>query len=315
MRARIPADDSTYCAFLQAMDKYSRLPTFTHHRSAYARRLKLIQNHIYHKTGRLHPIRYLIDQATTLKSKGSHGGAHSWSAPDGFEPSLFPVKTVKSKVTEVSQHPRLVQSVSPKPTPPTTAPSTDPADYDHTILPTSLGISRRLPKLVIPTLHNQLPPIPPLDLRPFSADSQYRLQPHSLTPLLQADISPSLPHTPLDQITHTPLLPPEMPRFPRVKTDLRVTLAHQSSSEYNTPTTSPCTPRDLASPLLHPLEASRPRNTSANPRPLLRPRQLSYFHPVPNGSNAVSNSKVGSTLDTNSAALPTESLASPLILF
>lgn len=218
-------------------------------------------------------------------------------------------------MVEESRDPQAAQKVFPKPTPTATTHSTDPADYDHTVLPTSPGISRRLPKLLIPALHNQIPPIPPIDHRPPSADSQHKAQPHSLNPLLQANTSPPLPYTPLDQIAHTPLLPPEMPRFPRVKTNLRVTLAHQSSSEYNTPILSPRTPQDLTSPLLHPLDTLRPRNASANPRPLLRPRQLSYFHPIPTGSDSAPSPKVGSTLDTNSAVSRTDSLASPLILF
>lgn len=200
--------------------------------------------------------------------------------------------------------------------PPTAAHSTDPEDYNHTVLPTSPGISRRRPRLVIPTLRGQLPPIPALDHRPSFSDLQAKPQSRSpLIPPSQADMSPSLPYTPVEQIAHTPLLPPEMPRFPREKTNFRVALTHQSSSEYNTPILSPRTPQDPSSPLLHPLDTLRPRSVSANPRPLLRPRQLSYFHPVPTVSDSTSSPRVGGTVDTNSSTLRTESLASPLILF
>ena len=200
--------------------------------------------------------------------------------------------------------------------PPTITCSTDPADYNHTILSTSPGISRRRPKLIIPTLHNQLPPIPTINHRPSSAESLPKPQPPSLLSLPpQADAPPSLPHTPLDQIAHTPLLPPEIPRFTRVKTDLRVTLTNQSSSGYNTTILSPRASQDPASPLFHPLDTPRPSNASANPRPLLRPRQLSYFHSISIGSDSTSSPKVGNALDTNPGALRTESLASPLILF
>lgn len=194
--------------------------------------------------------------------------------------------------------------------PQTAAHSTDPADYNHTVLSTSPGIARKRPKLVIPTLHGQLPPFPTFDRRPSLSDSQPKLRPHS-----QADLSPSSPYTPVDQITHTPLLPPEMPRFPREKTNLRVALAQQSSSEYDTPILSPHTPQDPPSPLLHPLDTLRPRNASAHLRPLLRPRQLSYFHSTPTVSDPTSSPKAGGTLDTSSGILRTESLASPLILF
>lgn len=226
----------------------------------------------------------------------------------------LPAKPTASKVTEESRDPRVVSEVLHQVAPPTAVYSTDPADYNHTMLSASPGISRRRPKLVIPTLHGQLPPAPAFqDCRPSSPDSQFKPQPHSpLDPPSQADISPSLPYTPVEQITHTPLLPPEMPRFPREKTNLRVTLAHQSSSEHNTPVLSPHTPQDPSSPLLHPSDTLRPRNASVNPRPLLRPRQLSYFHSV---SDSISSPKVGGVIDTNSGVLRTESLASPLILF
>ena len=200
----------------------------------------------------------------------------------------------------------------PEVVPPTVAHSTDPTDYNHTVLPTSPGISRRRPKLVIPTLRGQLPPLPTFGRRPSFSDSQAKLQENSLSPTSQADISPSLPYTPVEQITHTPVLPPEIPRFPRQKTNLRVILAQQSSSEYNTPILSPRTPQDPSSPLFHPPDTIRPRNISAHPRPLLRPRQLSYFHSV---SDSAFGSKVGSSSDTSSGVLRTESLASPLTLF
>ena len=203
------------------------------------------------------------------------------------------------------------------PAPPTTVPSADPADYDHTILTTSPGISRKRPKLVIPSLRNQLTLIPTLDHRPSSAaDSLPKSQLHSLLgPPSQGNVSPSLPHTPLEQIAHTPLLPPEIPRFVRAKSNLRVTLAHRSSPGYNTPTLSPYVPQDPTSPLFHPLDAVRPRNSSANPRPLLRPRQLSYFNSISAGPDSSSSPKVSDPLDISSGVLRTESLASPLILF
>jgi len=219
---------------------------------------------------------------------------------------------VRSKVVGESEGSQEEQELSLNPTPPTTARSIDPADYNHAILTTLPGISRRRPKLVIPALHNQLPLIPILGHRPSSADSLSKSQPHSLLdPPSQADVSSPLPHTPLEQITHTPLVPPEIPRFNRTKTNLRVTLTHQSSSEYDTPVLSPRVPQDPTSPLFHPLDALRPRNASANPRPLLRPRQLSYFHSVSAGPDSTSSPKV----DTSSGVLRTESLASPLILF
>ena len=198
----------------------------------------------------------------------------------------------------------------------TAAHSTDPADYNHTVLPTSSGISRRRPRLVIPTLHGQLPSVPAFHRRPSFSDTQSKPQQHPpFNPPSQADISPSLPYTPVEQITHTPLLPPEMPRFPKEKTNLRVTLAHQSSSGHDSPTLSPRTPQDPSSPLLHPLDTLRPRNASANPRPLLRPRRLSYFHSAPAVSDSTSSPKIGGVVDTNSGVHRTESLASPLILF
>lgn len=191
----------------------------------------------------------------------------------------------------------------------------NPTDYNHTLLSALPGISRRRPKLVIPTLHNQLPTIPTFNRPPSFADSQPRSQSHTLSPLSQEDISPSLPHTPLEQITHTPLLPPEMPRFHRMKPTLHVTLAHQSSSGSNTPIISPRPPQDPATPLLHPLDTLRPSDVSANPRPLLRPRQLSYFHPATAVSDSPSIAKADSTRDAIPRVLRTESLASPLILF
>ena len=183
------------------------------------------------------------------------------------------------------------------------------------MLPASPGISRRRPKLVIPTLHGQLPPLPTFDHRPSFPDSQSKLQVHSLSLPSPADMSPTLPYTPVEQITHTPLLPPEIPRFPREKTNLRVTLAQQSSSEYNTPILSPSTPQDPFSPLFHPLDTLRPRNVSSHLRPLLRPRQLSYFHSAPAVSDSTSSPKVGGTLDASSGVPNMESLASPLTLF
>lgn len=80
-----------------AMYKYSRLPNLTHRRSrfaprsspvartnpdpipllSYARRLKLVQNHIYHKTGRLHPIQRLIDRTNALKPRDSPSKSHA----------------------------------------------------------------------------------------------------------------------------------------------------------------------------------------------------------------------------------------------
>jgi len=294
MKTTPPVDESTYCALLQAMYKYSRLPNLTHRRSDYVRRLKLVQNHIYHKTGRLHPVRRLIDQTSALKSKGP------------------PKQPGTSNITKDSQSPQVEAGDLPQVAPPTAAHSTDPADYNHTVLPTSSGISRRRPKLVIPTLQGQLPPLPTSGRRPPPSDSQSKLQEDSLGPSSQADISPSLPYTPVEQITHTPVLPPEIPRFPRQKTNLRVTLAQQPSSEYNTPILSPDTPQDPSSPLSRPSNTIRPQNVSTHPRPLLRPRQLSYFHSI---SDSTSGSKVGSALDTTSGVLRTESLASPLILF
>ena len=225
-----------------------------------------------------------------------------------------PAKTTIFNVTKKSANPQKEVKVLPQVAPPTAARSTDPADYDHTVLPASPGISRRRPKLVIPTLRGQLPPIPSIDRRPSFSDPQAKPQPYSpLNPPSQANMSPSLPYTPVEQITHTPLLPPEMPRFPREKTNLRVALTHQSSSEYNTPILSPRTPQDPSSPLLQMADTLRPRSVSSNPRPLLRPRQLSYFHPVP--TDSTSSPRIGGTADTGSAILRTESLASPLILF
>lgn len=223
---------------------------------------------------------------------------------DSLDLIVCTVKPGSSKAIKESQKPQAEARVSPHVAPPTTAHSPHPADYNQTVFSASPGISRKRPKLVIPTLHGQLPPFPAFDHRPSFSDSQSKLQTHSLSPLSQADISPSLPYTPVDQITHTPLLPPEIPRFPREKTNLRVALVQQSSSEYNT---SPHTPQDPSSPLLHPLDTLRPRSASVHARPLLRPRQLSYFHSVP----AVSDS----TSDASSGAPRTESLASPLVLF
>jgi len=227
----------------------------------------------------------------------------------------FPAKTATSTVTKEFENPRVEAEALPQVAPPTAAHFTDPADYNHTVLPASPGISRRRPKLVIPTLCGQLPPIPTLDNRPSSSDPQPKPQLRSpLNPPSQANMSPSLPYTPVEQITHTPLLPPEMPRFPKEKTNLRVALTHQSSSEYNTPILSPRTPQDPSSPLLHhPPDTLRPRSVSANPRPLLRPRQLSYFHPVP--TDSTSSPRIGGTVDASSGIHRTESLASPLILF
>ena len=218
-----------------------------------------------------------------------------------------------SKATKESPDPQVEAEALPQVTPLTAAHSTDPADYNHTVLPPSPGISRRRPKLIIPTLQGQLPPFPTFDHRPSPSDPQSKLQSHSLlSPSSQTEASPSLPYTPVEQITHTPVLPPEIPRFPREKTSLRIIFAQQSSSEYNTPILSPCTPQDPSSPLLHPLDTLRPRNATAHPRPLLRPRQLSYFHSV---SDSASSPKLGGTLDTSSGVLGTESLASPLTLF
>ena len=224
-----------------------------------------------------------------------------------------PEKPATSKATKKSHHPQVEAEVLSHVALPTAAHSTNPADYNHTVLPTSPGISRRRPKLIIPTLHGQLPPAPVFGHHPSSSDLQLNPQPHSpLNPPSQADISPSLPYTPVEQIAHTPLLPPDMPRFPKEKTNLRVALVHLSSSRCNTPTLSPCTPQDPSSPLLHPSDTLRPRNASANLRPLLRPRQLSYFHSTPTASDSVSSPKAGGTVDTNSGV---QSLASPLILF
>lgn len=231
--------------------------------------------------------------------------------PDGYI-----AKPAASTATKISQKQQAEDEVSSQTALPTAAHSTNPADYNHTVLPASSGISRRRPRLVIPTLHGQLPLAPIFDHCPSSSDSQPKSQPQSsLDPPSQADISPSLPYTPVDQITHTPLLPPEMPRFPREKTNLRVTLAHQSSSGCDSPILSPRTPQDASSPLLHVPDTLRPRNASLNPRPLLRPRQLSYFHSAPTVSDYTSSSKIGGTVDTNPGVLRTESLASPLILF
>ena len=230
-----------------------------------------------------------------------------------YELTDCPAKPATSNVTKKSEYPHVEAEVLPQVAPPTAARSTNPADYNHTVLPALPGISRRRPKLVIPTLRGELPPVPTPDRCPSFPDSQAK---PPLNPPSQADISPSLPYTPVEQITHTPLLPPEMPRFPREKTNLRVALTHQFSSECNTPILSPRTPQDPSSPLLHPSDTLRPRpGVSANPRPLLRPRQLSYFHPVPTVSDSPSSSRVGGTVDTNSGILRTESLASPLILF
>ena len=228
---------------------------------------------------------------------------------------VCPAKPATSKVAKKSQSSQVGIEALPQVASPTTY-SIDPADYNHSVLSTSLGISRKRPKLVIPTLRGELPPAPTFDHRPSFSDSQPKLQLDSpLNPPSQADISPSLPYTPVEQIAHTPLLPPEMPRFPREKTNLRITLTHQSSSGCNTPILSPRSPQDPSSPLLHPSDILKPRNTFANPRPLLRPRQLSYFHSVPQVSDSTSSPKVGITLDTSSAVIRTESLASPLILF
>lgn len=214
-------------------------------------------------------------------------------------------------------NPQVAAEVIPQVAPPTAAHPTDPAGYNHATLPNSTGISRRRPKLVIPTLSGQLPPVPTFVHRPSLSHSQSKLQPHSLlSPPSQPDTPPSLPYTPVEQITHTPLLPPEMPRFPRERTNLRITLAQKSSSGYNTPILSPHTPQDPSSPLPHPSDTSHPRNSSANPRPLLRPRQLSYFHSTPAVSDpTTSNLGAGGTLDVSSGVFRTESLASPLTLF
>lgn len=220
---------------------------------------------------------------------------------------------MRSKVADESEDPQAEHELPLKSAPQTTAHSTNPADYDHTILQTSAGISRKRPRLVIPTLYHQLPPVPTFH-HPSCADPLPRSQTHSLLVPPQ-DVSPSLPHTPLEQIAHTPLLPPEIPRFTRVKANLRVNLADQSSSEYNTPILSPRALQDPSSPLFHPLDTLRPRNSSANPRPLLRPRQLSYFHSVSAGPDSTSNPKGGDAFDTSSGLIRTESLASPLILF
>lgn len=233
--------------------------------------------------------------------------------PCSCELIICPVKPGKSEAIKESKNPQT--EPSPRVAPPTAAHFTDPADYNQTVLPTSPGISRKRPKLVIPTLHGQLPPLPTFDHRPSLPDSQSKLQPHSLSLPSPANISPSIPYTPVEQITHTPLLPPEIPRFPREKTNLRVTLAQQPSSECNTPILSPRTPQDPSSPLFHPLDTLRPRNTSSRLRPLLRPRQLSYFHSAPTVSDSTSSPRVGGTLDTASGVPHTESLASPLILF
>lgn len=231
---------------------------------------------------------------------------------DSCQPVDCPAKPATSTATKKSPNTRVEAEVSPQVVSPTAAHSIDPADYNHTVLSTSPGISRRRPRLVIPTLLGQLPPAPTFDHRPSFSDPESH---PPLNPPSQADISPSLPYTPVEQITHTPLLPPDMPRFPREKTNLRVTLAHQSSSGYDTPILSPRTPLDPSSPLLHPSDTIRPRNTSANPRPLLRPRRLSYFHSIPAVSDSASSPKVGGTINTNFGALRTDSLASPLILF
>ena len=231
---------------------------------------------------------------------------------DTYEPTGRLAKTAISNVAKKSENPETLPQVAP----PAAAHSIDPEDYNHNVLPVSPGISRRRPRLVIPTLRGELPPIPTLDNRPSFSDLQAKPQSHSpLNPPSQADVSPSLPYTPVEQITHTPLLPPEMPRFPREKANLRVAMGNQSSSGYNTPILSPRTPQDPSSPLLHPLDTLRPRSVSANPRPLLRPRQLSYFHPVPTVSDSTSSHRVAGIVDTNSGILRTESLASPLILF
>lgn len=226
---------------------------------------------------------------------------------------VSPVKTGTPKSTKASQDPRA--EASPQVVPPTATHSTGSADHNHTVLPTLPGISRRRPKLVIPTLHGQLPPLPIFDHRPSLPDSQPKLRVYSLSPSSPADISSSLPYTPVEQITHTPLLPPEIPRFPREKSNLRVTLAQQPSSEYNSPVLSPRTPQDPSSPLFHPLDTLRPRNAPPRLRPLLHPRKLSYFHPVPTVSDSTSSPKVGGTLDTSSGVPCAESLASPLTLF
>lgn len=233
--------------------------------------------------------------------------------PRSCEFTICPVKPGTSKAIKDPKTSRA--EASPQVAPPTVTHSTDPADYNHTVLPTSPGITRRRPKLVIPTLYGQLPPLPAFDCRSSFPDSQSKLQAHSLIPPSPADIPPSLPYTPVEQITHTPLLPPEIPRFPKEKTNLRITLAQQSSSEYNTPILSPRTPQDPSSPLFHPLDTLRPRNASSHLRPLLRPRQLSYFHSAPTVSDSTSSPKVGGTLDASSGVPSTESLASPLILF
>jgi hypothetical protein len=234
--------------------------------------------------------------------------------PGTHELIIYLVKSGVSKAIKDSKN--LQAEALPQVALPIATHSTDPAaDYNHTVLSTSPGISRRRPKLVIPTLRGQFPSPPTFDHRPSIPDSQSKLQAHSLSPPSPANISPSLPYTPVEQITHTPLLPPEIPRFPRVKSNLRVTLAQQTSSEHNTPVLSPCTPQDPSSPLFHPLDTLRPRSAASHLRPLLRPRQLSYFHSVPTVSDSTSSPKVGSTLDTSPSVPCTESLASPLVLF
>ena len=235
---------------------------------------------------------------------------------DSYELTACLAKTATSNVTKKSENPQVEIEVLPQVAPPTAAYSADPDDYNRNVLSASPGISRRRPRLVIPTLRGQLPPIPTIDHCPSFSDSHAKLQSRPpLNPPPQADMSPSLPYTPVEQIAHTPLLPPEMPRFPREKTNLRVAMSNQSSSEYNTPSLSPRSPQDPSSPLLYPLDTVRPRSVSANPRPLLRPRQLSYFHSVPTISDSTSGPRVGGTVDTNSVIPRTESLASPLILF
>ena len=136
MKTKIPTDEPTYRAFLQGECPYypeecprilttrqrcinipdflilpttvlrssSVLPCYTHTGPdcipffvSYARRLRLVQNHIYHKTGRLHPVRRLLNQANALKYKDSPGELHS--------PGCLPAADL-SFVQRSLQHPK-----------------------------------------------------------------------------------------------------------------------------------------------------------------------------------------------------------------
>lgn len=76
--SRLPHHRSTFVLF-SPFGSYTHIDPDCTTFSSHARRLKLVQNHIYHKTGRLHPIRRLIDLGNAVKPKESRGELHSSS--------------------------------------------------------------------------------------------------------------------------------------------------------------------------------------------------------------------------------------------